>query len=114
MTSLGFEKGSILKGLRPFLKMEFRRSGKKITYNFAAFGTSCTSPTAAEADLIRWQGSGLCGIQNNGATKLTWPSAASKANEIPTWVPRGWEQDLKLVVRTVDGARGGSSGGGKP
>jgi hypothetical protein len=90
-----FERGNVLRGgPRPFLAMKFKQGRDESTYNLAAFGTTCPDSIArgTAQQLIQYTGNTICDVANGA--------------QVRTLVPPNWRQDLNVVLRTIEAARG--------
>ncbi len=102
------ETGNRFKKPRPFLNLEFRRDGKKETYNFAATGTTCPGgglQRPNRADLINFEGQSVCASTNPNQKAGPIPGLNLGSATGPMLVPREWQRSLMVVVRSIEEAR---------
>jgi hypothetical protein len=101
------DSGRLMIGrTRPFLSVSFTANdGKKLTYNFAAVGTACPGPGQPGPNLIQVPAGQICGVQSpdSGGTVIGIMDDARPG--IPLLVPRDWQKDLTLILRTIQDAR---------
>jgi hypothetical protein len=103
------ERGNIVNKARPFLSLEFKPDPSKRDkkeYNFAAFATTCPADVkpADRGTLVEFNGGSICAPPTTGGRSGPIP-VIPNAPRAAMLVPRDWDRNLRVVIRTLEEAK---------